>query len=43
MNKPLRIGPVGAGMVSRHHLIGWADTAERLVEDCYRLSRWEAA
>jgi D-apiose dehydrogenase len=24
MNKPLRIGLIGAGMVSRHHLIGWA-------------------
>src|SRR4051812_46821630 len=24
MNQPLRIGLVGAGMVSRHHLIAWA-------------------
>src|SRR4051794_20168999 len=29
MNKPLRIGLVGAGMVSRHHLIGWADIADQ--------------
>ena len=83
MSKPLRIGLIGAGMVSRHHLIAWADIAERarviaiadpsrenaarravqslrdnsrfetapednvetlrLVEDCYRLSGWEAA
>jgi predicted homoserine dehydrogenase-like protein len=83
LNKPLRIGLIGAGMVSRHHLIAWADIAERarviaiadpsrenaarravqslrdnsrletapadnietlrLVEDCYRLSGWEAA
>jgi D-apiose dehydrogenase len=28
MNKPLRIGLVGAGMVSRHHLIAWADIAD---------------
>jgi D-apiose dehydrogenase len=28
MNKPLRIGLIGAGMVSRHHLIAWADIAE---------------
>src|ERR1035437_1249874 len=27
MNKPLRIGLIGAGMVSRHHLIAWADIA----------------
>ena len=27
MNKPLRIGLVGAGMVSRHHLIAWASIA----------------
>ena len=27
MSKPLRIGLVGAGMVSRHHLIGWAECA----------------
>jgi len=38
MNKPLRIGLIGAGMVSCHHLI-----ALRLVEACYRLSGWEAA
>jgi predicted dehydrogenase len=84
MNQPLRIGLVGAGMVSRHHLIAWANIADqarivavadpcadnaarradefkipqtyasaetappdnletlRLVEDCYRLSGWEA-
>src|SRR5947199_2615598 len=24
MNKPLRIGLIGAGMVSRHHVIAWA-------------------
>src|SRR4051794_13507285 len=24
MNKPLRVGLIGAGMVSRHHLIAWA-------------------
>ena len=71
MNQPLRIGLIGAGMVSRHHLIAWAtipdqarvvaiadpsaenaarretapqDNLEtlRLVEDCYRLSGWEA-
>ena len=29
MNKPLRIGLIGAGMVSRHHLIAWADIADR--------------
>jgi D-apiose dehydrogenase len=29
MNKPLRIGLIGAGMVSRHHLIAWADIAEQ--------------
>jgi predicted dehydrogenase len=28
MNKPLRIGLVGAGMVSRHHLIACADIAD---------------
>jgi hypothetical protein len=43
MNKPPRIGLVGAGMVSCHHLIGWADIAERLFENCCRLTRWEAA
>jgi predicted dehydrogenase len=25
MNKPLRVGLIGAGMVSRHHLIAWAE------------------
>jgi hypothetical protein len=25
MNKPLRVGLIGAGMVSRHHLIARAD------------------
>src|SRR3954471_22567609 len=29
MNKPLRIGLVGAGMVSRHHLIAWASIADQ--------------
>jgi D-apiose dehydrogenase len=29
MNKSLRIGLVGAGMVSRHHLIAWADIADQ--------------
>ena len=24
MNQPLRIGLIGAGMVSRHHLLAWA-------------------
>ena len=54
MNQPLRIGLVGAGMVSRHHLAqtGMSDQAcprginnletLRLLEDCYRLSGWEA-
>jgi len=96
MNQPLRIGLIGAGMVSRHHLIAWASIPDqarivaiadpssenaarrtvehhgsydrtiahfvsalrdnlpfetappdnlqtlRLVEDCYRLSGWEA-
>jgi predicted dehydrogenase len=27
MNKPLRIGLIGAGMVSRHHLMAWAEIA----------------
>src|SRR3954462_10829036 len=27
MNKPLRVGLIGAGMVSRHHLIASADIA----------------
>jgi predicted homoserine dehydrogenase-like protein len=31
MNKPLRIGLIGAGIVSRRH------------RDCYRLSGWEDA
>ena len=46
MNEPLRIGLIGAGMVSRHHLIAWAAIPDlrtlQLVEDCYRLSGWEA-
>src|SRR5207244_1615132 len=29
MNKPLRIGLIGAGMVSRHHLIAWANIADQ--------------
>jgi len=29
VNQPLRIGLVGAGMVSRHHLIAWASIADR--------------
>lgn len=29
MNQPLRIGLVGAGMVSRHHLIGWSSIADQ--------------
>ncbi len=29
MSKPLRIGLIGAGMVSRHHLIAWADIADK--------------
>src|SRR5260221_6343185 len=29
MNKPLRIGLVGAGMVSRHHLIAWTSIADQ--------------
>src|SRR3954454_9592693 len=29
MNTPLRIGLVGAGMVSRHHLIAWASIADQ--------------
>ena len=29
MSKPLRIGLIGAGMVSRHHLIAWASIADR--------------
>jgi predicted dehydrogenase len=29
MNTPLRIGLIGAGMVSRHHLIAWAGIADR--------------
>ena len=61
MNQPLRTALIGAGMVSRHHLIAWTmipDQASvvaiadpppdnlqtlRLVEDCYRLSGWEAS
>jgi D-apiose dehydrogenase len=29
MNQPLRIGLIGAGMVSRHHLIAWGDIADQ--------------
>src|SRR5260370_11373808 len=29
MRKPLRVGLIGAGMVSRHHLIAWAEIADR--------------
>ena len=29
MNQPLRIGLIGAGMVSRHHLIAWAEIADQ--------------
>ncbi len=29
MNQPLRIGLIGAGMVSRHHLIAWTQIAEK--------------
>src|SRR3954452_10163689 len=29
MNKPLRVGLIGAGMVSRHHLIAWAALADQ--------------
>ena len=29
MTKPLRIGLIGAGMVSRHHLIAWVDIADQ--------------
>src|SRR5688500_9903502 len=29
MNKPFRIGLIGAGMVSRHHLIAWAGIADQ--------------
>ena len=29
MNQPLRIGLVGAGMVSRHHLIAWANMVDQ--------------
>jgi predicted dehydrogenase len=29
MNKPLRVGLIGAGMVSRHHLIAWAEIADQ--------------
>ena len=28
MNQPLRIGLIGAGMVSRHHLIAWAELSD---------------
>jgi predicted dehydrogenase len=90
MSQPLRIGLIGTGLVSRHHLIAWASIPDqarvvaiadpsaenaarrasefdiahfvnalrdnlpfetappdnletlRVVEDCYRLSGWEA-
>jgi predicted dehydrogenase len=29
MDQPLRIGLVGAGMVSRHHLIAWASITDQ--------------
>src|SRR5882724_4318187 len=29
MNKPLRIGLIGAGMVSRHYLMAWAEIADQ--------------
>jgi D-apiose dehydrogenase len=29
MNKPLRVGLIGAGMVSRHHLIAWGEIADQ--------------
>ena len=29
MNQPLRIGLIGAGMVSRHHLIAWAELSDQ--------------
>jgi predicted dehydrogenase len=29
MNRPLRIGLIGAGMVSRHHLMAWAEIADQ--------------
>jgi predicted dehydrogenase len=29
MSRPLRIGLIGAGMVSRHHLLAWADIADQ--------------
>jgi predicted dehydrogenase len=29
MNKPLRVGLIGAGMVSRHHLIAWAELKDQ--------------
>jgi len=29
MNEPLRVGLIGAGMVSRHHLIAWAAIPDR--------------
>ena len=29
MNQPLRIGLIGAGMVSRHHLIAWASLSDQ--------------
>jgi predicted dehydrogenase len=47
MNKPLRVGLIGAGMGSHHHLIAWTELADQArvvavaVEDCYLLSGWE--
>jgi D-apiose dehydrogenase len=29
MNKPLRVGLIGAGMVSRHHLIAWTELKDQ--------------
>ena len=29
MNQPLRVGLIGAGMVSRHHLMAWADIPDQ--------------
>src|SRR5262245_60058699 len=29
LNQPLRIGLIGAGMVSRHHLIAWANISDQ--------------
>ena len=38
MNDPLRIGLIGAGMAPENNL-----GTLQLVEDCYRLSGWEAS